>query len=120
MKIRSGFVSNSSSSSFICEVCGNIESGYDLSFSDREMCECENGHILDNSHVITAAKVEREDLDYFEINKEACPICMMSKITEDDQLRYCCKLLGLSLADLQNQISCRFNSFDELQKFLEG
>ena len=28
MKIRSGFVSNSSSSSFVCEVCGTSESGY--------------------------------------------------------------------------------------------
>lgn len=42
MKIRTGFVSNSSSSSFVCDVCGNIESGWDLGLNDAEMCECVN------------------------------------------------------------------------------
>lgn len=31
VKFRNGFVSNSSSSSFICEICGEEESGYDIS-----------------------------------------------------------------------------------------
>jgi hypothetical protein len=44
MKKRSGFVSNSSSSSFICDVSGGVESGWDLCLSDSEMAECENGH----------------------------------------------------------------------------
>jgi hypothetical protein len=51
MKVRHGFVSNSSSSSFICDLCGTVESGYDASLSDVEMCECENGHTLCNSHI---------------------------------------------------------------------
>lgn len=38
--IRLGFVSNSSSSSFICNICNGIESGYDASL------ECSNGHIF--------------------------------------------------------------------------
>lgn len=44
MKIRQGFVSNSSSSSFICDVCNREEAGMDLSLSDIEMSECVNGH----------------------------------------------------------------------------
>lgn len=47
MKTRSGFVSNSSSSSYICEVCNNTESGWDLCLSEAEMFECENGHVVD-------------------------------------------------------------------------
>jgi len=58
MKIRKGFVSNSSSSSFICDVCGQDASGYDMSLSDAEMYECENGHIFCEDHTS------------FEINKE--------------------------------------------------
>lgn len=46
MKIRSGFVSNSSSSSFTCDVCGRTESGYDIGLSEFEMMECENGHVF--------------------------------------------------------------------------
>jgi hypothetical protein len=44
MKIRNGFVSNSSSSSFTCAVCGDEQSGMDLCLSECEMFECTNGH----------------------------------------------------------------------------
>jgi hypothetical protein len=44
MKTRQGFVSNSSSSSFICCLSGHMESGMDLSKSEAGMVECENGH----------------------------------------------------------------------------
>ncbi len=44
MKRRQGFVSNSSSSSFICDVSGCVEGGYDLGLYDAGMYECENGH----------------------------------------------------------------------------
>ena len=43
-KFRKSFVTNSSSSSFICEICGRVESGWDMGLSEAEMMECENGH----------------------------------------------------------------------------
>ena len=46
MKFRKDFVTNSSSSSYICEICGRNESGWDLSLSECEMMECVNGHIF--------------------------------------------------------------------------
>ena len=45
-KFRKSFVTNSSSSSFVCEICGRVETGYDLGLSDAEMYECVNGHIF--------------------------------------------------------------------------
>lgn len=50
MKIRNGFVSNSSSSSFVCDVCGTTESGWDLSITDIGMVSCENGHTFCEHH----------------------------------------------------------------------
>lgn len=50
MKIRSGFISNSSSSSFTCDVCGETKSGWDLSHSDAGMDKCENNHTFCQSH----------------------------------------------------------------------
>lgn len=51
MKIRTGFVSNSSSSSFICDVCGTIQSGWSLDLADTDMIMCVNGHVFCSEHV---------------------------------------------------------------------
>jgi len=50
MKIRQGFVSNSSSSSFTCNVCGTEQSGW-MSVDEAGMFECENGHTVCKDHV---------------------------------------------------------------------
>ena len=60
MKIRNGFVSNSSSSSFTCDVCGETSSGMDMGISEAGMFECENGHTCCESHQI-AADVSLDD-----------------------------------------------------------
>jgi len=51
LKYRLDQVTNSSSSSFVCDVCGSIETGYDMGLSDAEMYECTNGHTICESHL---------------------------------------------------------------------
>jgi hypothetical protein len=50
MKIRMGFVSNSSSSSYTCDVCDRTESGWDLGLGEAEMNSCVNGHTFCTKH----------------------------------------------------------------------
>jgi hypothetical protein len=52
MKIRNGFVSNSSSSSFTCDVCGRTKSGWDMIVEDGDFFACENDHIICNEHAL--------------------------------------------------------------------
>jgi hypothetical protein len=52
MKFRTSFVTNSSSSSFVCEICGRTESGFDMGISDCEMAMCENGHTFCQSEML--------------------------------------------------------------------
>lgn len=56
MKYRKSFVTNSSSSSFICEVCGEVESGYDMDYEEAGMVECEHGHMFCKSHLLKPTK----------------------------------------------------------------
>lgn len=46
MKIRLGHVSNSSSSSFVCDLCGSEHSGWDLPIRDIGGFECSHGHTI--------------------------------------------------------------------------
>lgn len=62
MKKRVGFVSNSSSSSFICDVCGTIESGWDACASDFEMSYFTCGHIIcDDEFDVDHTKLKWEE-----------------------------------------------------------
>ncbi|MCM1223938.1 MAG: hypothetical protein NC548_56745 [Lachnospiraceae bacterium] len=58
MKYRSDFVTNSSSSSYTCDICGHTESGWDLSLSEAEMVECVNGHTICTDEMLQIPKNE--------------------------------------------------------------
>jgi len=133
MKFRRGFVSNSSSSSFVCDVCGDTESGWDLCLSEAEMFNCENGHTVhkdccsENSSVEkfleNAEEEEIEDPknpgEYIEnpdFNEESiynvpakyCPICSFEEITKDDALQFILNKLGISKEEIDKEIKEKF------------
>lgn len=117
MKYRKDFVTNSSSSSYTCEICGATESGFDLSLSDAEMVECENGHVICESEMLV---MPREDLiamlvkNYFHVAEQyddksddeilrsylreddvryripecCCPICQFIEYSQHDLAKY--------------------------------
>lgn len=59
MKFRKDFVTNSSSSSFVCEICGAKGSGFDASVEDFDMFECVNGHVLCQEHMLNPSREEQ-------------------------------------------------------------
>ena len=52
VKIRTGFVSNSSSSSYICDICGEVVSGWDMGLDEAGMFECVKGHVFCEEHAV--------------------------------------------------------------------
>jgi hypothetical protein len=62
MKIRNGFVSNSSTSSFVCDVCGEEYTGWDAGpCADYDCTQCENEHAMCLSHLEDMGKVKIPD-----------------------------------------------------------
>ena len=88
MKIRSGFVSNSSSSSFICCVCGRNEVVYDGSLGDVGMAQCVHGHTICQEEML---KGGTKDESYYEISPENCPVCQFKESSSVDMAKYLLK-----------------------------
>lgn len=63
MKIRMGFVSNSSSSSFTCNCCGQTESGMDLCLSEAGMVRCIEDHVFCEGHEVECSLTRRDQLE---------------------------------------------------------
>lgn len=81
MKYRLDYVTNSSSSSFVCNVCNHVESGYDMCLSEAEMHYCDNGHTFCEDHTfaenkelaIALLKNMKEKYIKFSYNKDKIP-----------------------------------------------
>jgi hypothetical protein len=95
MKIRNGFVSNSSSSSFTCDVCGTTESGMDASPGDFDMSNCVNGHTFCNDHASKSEELTPrhyrdtiiksiEQCTWLEKEKKQADIAEMEMVPDDE------------------------------------
>ena len=116
MKVRRGFVSNSSSSSFVCDICCNVESGFDASPTDLEMARCENGHIVCQCHLDSPSSVENLN----RMTEEECPICNFSELDYTDVTEYVHILLGKSRDEVEKEMQEKFKNFSELKTFIRG
>ena len=92
MKTRTGFVSNSSSSSFICDVCGCAEESYD----GDGVVRCENEHEICND--CDSSKFVKIDSSNWGsvVSKETCPVCTKKVIPDYERLRYFYNTLGIT------------------------
>lgn len=107
MKIRQGFVSNSSSSSFVCDITGANESGYDIGLRDAGMAECVKGHTFVRSCIdgLDEKISELEEVDddiIYEIPEEVCPICNgLAKSLIVKRIKKEMEFLKISVKDLK-------------------
>jgi hypothetical protein len=70
MKVRRGFVTNSSSTCYVCEITGEKASGMDIVLRDWNMLRCTNNHVFMESFAVgddlTITDKRRMLIEYFE------------------------------------------------------
>ena len=117
MKIRTKFVSNSSSSSYQCTVCGQEVSGWDMCLSEAEMTECVNGHCFCDEHMLESKGFDEDADEDDEIRygcaKNHCPVCSLKDFLDCDLLNYALSKLGMSSEELESEISQKFQSYEQ-------
>lgn len=133
MKIRAGFVSNSSSSSFVCHQCGETFSGWDASVRDFDHYECERGHVFCtpikgikipkvdyNGNEVDGEFDEDDDFQRSEMPWQACPLCNMQVISDDMVWQYIIKTRDINLDNIREEMQKQFKTYQELYKFLKS
>jgi len=114
MKRRYGFVSNSSSSSFICEVCGEEICGMDICFEDWGFCECVEEHVFCQEHIIG-----EYDGSMYEVPESQCPICQFTDVALSDIKKYVLLKSGFnSYTEAEEAIKEEFDSYSALVNYL--
>jgi len=91
MKIRNGFVSNSSSSSFVCCVCARSEVVYDGSLGDVGMAQCVNGHTICQEELLEGHDDSGSYESYYEVSSDYCPVCQFKESSSVDMAKYLLK-----------------------------
>ena len=119
MKIRFGFVSNSSSSSYVCEVCGNAESGWDAGAAECGMYTCsDHTHIFCEEHALKGVENSHEYNDGDNtIDSKFCPICQMKDIISSDALEYIQCFHPISI---RSEIKSKFKNYNEFKEFIRN
>lgn len=126
MKLRSGFVSNSSSSSYVCEVCDETFEAWDEGISHFNLVMCdEYDHLFCEDHRINPNEdgkytmYEDED-DGNRIDSKHCPICQMKEVSKYMVMTYILKKLNMNMQEVRNEMMELFANYEEFDRFITG
>ena len=131
MKIRNGFVSNSSSCAYICVLCGRDASGWDLCIEDVDMvtsstqevfCETELDKFIEDKNLeneLQDLTDSDEEWRYEGLDKKVCPFHNLYYIMPKTLLRYALSELNISEDQLRSDFINKFGNLDNFNNYLK-
>lgn len=128
MKIRYGFVSNSSASSFVCNLCGYSIDGWSDDYDDDHRVCDEYGHELCGSCANNAQLIkDNYDGDDFwdeyetsdTILSKNCPLCQMIKFKNDELVKFFLQQEQISREHLIQKLKSTFGTYEQFRKFID-
>jgi hypothetical protein len=123
MKTRLGFVSNSSSSSFTCQIClGVCVSGHDGDYWDGDgfpvRAEC--GHEFFSDYLLNPEEVEINEEGITYVSADHCPICAMEEFPYQMLYDYMVKKhYENDNTKLEDEIRKEFGTYEKFKKYME-
>ncbi len=136
MKIRNSFISNSSSSSFVCDCCSYTDGGWDLCLTETEMVQCEKGHTFCKAHAyininqLITQNAERGDSEdeaeqelwieniEYNIPSQYCPVCNFEYVPDYMFVEYLIKQSGKTRDELKEMIKTKYRTYDNMHQQL--
>ena len=124
MKTRKGFISNSSTTSFICDVCGELFAERDCGIDDAQMFQCVNEHTVCESHMVNQERydqyIDSEDNEgLYKVPVECCPICQMEKGSKFELDAYLLRIsVYSSREEVEKAIKDQFKKYDDFIAYL--
>ena len=112
MKIRKGYVGNSSSSSFICDICWKEET-----VDNYKKIVCENGHVFSSDCLKEYIDISNE----LRISKTICPCCTLKHIAISDIHLLLYRTLGINqINEVLTIIRNNYTNREDLLNFINN
>ena len=120
MKTRNGLVSNSSTSSFTCCICGGVEAYSDgVGMSDMGGTMCSRGHMLhetcSDKYKVKPERTEVSDDDSDEgytLHTDDCPVCQLKVIPYGYAYKFLRLKYGITPEDILNEVKNIYGDYN--------
>ena len=125
MKTRLGLISNSSTTSFTCIICGQVEAYSDCSsMADMGGIMCSRGHAMHEACLemvkVKPDRTEVDDDDGYHLHIDDCPICQLKILSLKNEVLFLRSKHSVSNQQTLDEIKNTYGDYVSFVKSIKG